>query len=346
MLAAACLSLALLVAGQPGRAARRSPCPSAPPAAVALAAAGARHLGRGHHRIPAGEWPARAAVPRPSKQTITVNVTYLVGSRHENYGETGMAHLLEHMVFKGTPRHKDIPSELAAHGARPNGTTSWDRTNYFETFNASEENLRWALDLEADRMVNSLHREEGPRQRDDRGAQRIRDGREPARSACCSSGSCPSPTTGTTTATRPSARARTSKACRSTACRPSTRLTTSRTTRCCWWPARSTKPRRSRWCSSTSVRFRARRASCRRSYTVEPVQDGERLVTLRRDGRRAAGRGGLSHPCGRARRHRAAADPRTKCWATPRPAGCTRRWSSPARPPRSCRRACRFAIPA
>ena len=94
--------------------------------------------------------------PDQSKQTITVNVTYLVGSRHENYGETGMAHLLEHLVFKGSTRHPDIAAELTAHGARPNGTTSWDRTNYFETFNATEENLRWALDLEADRMVNSF----------------------------------------------------------------------------------------------------------------------------------------------------------------------------------------------
>ena len=113
--------------------------------------------------------------PDQTKQTITVNVTYLVGSRHENYGETGMAHLLEHMVFKGSPRHKDIPNELTSHGSRPNGTTSWDRTNYFETFSATEENLRWALDLEADRMVNSFIAQEGSRQRDDRGAQRIRD---------------------------------------------------------------------------------------------------------------------------------------------------------------------------
>ena len=59
--------------------------------------------------------------PDPSKQTITVNMTYLVGSRLENYGETGMAHLLEHMVFKGTPKHPNIPSELTSHGARPNG---------------------------------------------------------------------------------------------------------------------------------------------------------------------------------------------------------------------------------
>lgn len=94
--------------------------------------------------------------PEPSKTTATVNITYLVGSRHENYGETGMAHLLEHLVFKGSPRHTNIPKELSDHGARPNGTTWYDRTNYFESFKATEENLRWALDLESDRMVNSF----------------------------------------------------------------------------------------------------------------------------------------------------------------------------------------------
>jgi zinc protease len=94
--------------------------------------------------------------PDLSKPTITVNVTYLVGSRHEGYGETGMAHLLEHLVFKGTPRHPNIPQELTERGARPNGTTWYDRTNYFETFNATDDNLRWALDLEADRMINSF----------------------------------------------------------------------------------------------------------------------------------------------------------------------------------------------
>jgi zinc protease len=93
--------------------------------------------------------------PDQSKPTATVNATYLVGSRREGYGETGMAHLLEHMVFKGTPCHPNIPQELTAHGARPNGTTWFDRTNYFETFSASDSNLVWALDLEADRMVNS-----------------------------------------------------------------------------------------------------------------------------------------------------------------------------------------------
>jgi zinc protease len=94
--------------------------------------------------------------PDPSKPTITVNITYLVGSRMEGYGETGMAHLLEHMVFKGSTKHTNIPQELTSHGASPNGTTDYDRTNYFESFQANDENLNWALDLESDRMVNSF----------------------------------------------------------------------------------------------------------------------------------------------------------------------------------------------
>jgi zinc protease len=94
--------------------------------------------------------------PDLSKPTITVNITYLVGSRLENYGETGMAHLLEHMLFKGSTKHPNVPKELQDHGSRPNGTTWFDRTNYFETFQASDANLEWALDLESDRMVNSF----------------------------------------------------------------------------------------------------------------------------------------------------------------------------------------------
>ena len=94
--------------------------------------------------------------PDQSKPTVTVNITYLVGSRHEGYGETGMAHLLEHLVFKGSKSHPNIPQELTDHGSRPNGTTWFDRTNYFETVPANDTNLAWALDLEADRMVNSF----------------------------------------------------------------------------------------------------------------------------------------------------------------------------------------------
>ena len=76
------------------------------------------------------------ALPDPGIDTITVHVVYLVGSRHEGYGEKGMAHLLEHMLFKGSRRHPNIKDELVRRGARWNGTTSSDRTNYFETLNS------------------------------------------------------------------------------------------------------------------------------------------------------------------------------------------------------------------
>ncbi|MDO5610213.1 MAG: pitrilysin family protein [Pseudomonadota bacterium] len=94
--------------------------------------------------------------PDASKPTVTVNVTYGVGSMHENYGETGMAHLLEHLVFKGTPSYTDIPAEMKKRGINFNGTTSLDRTNYFGSFPANDDTLDWMLAMEADRMVNSF----------------------------------------------------------------------------------------------------------------------------------------------------------------------------------------------
>jgi zinc protease len=98
--------------------------------------------------------------PDASRPTVTVNLTVFVGSRHEGYGETGMAHLLEHMVFKGTPTHPHIPKSLSERGAQFNGTTSYDRTNYFETLPASDANLEFAIRLEADRLVNSFIKRE------------------------------------------------------------------------------------------------------------------------------------------------------------------------------------------
>jgi zinc protease len=98
--------------------------------------------------------------PDGSQSTVTVNLTVLVGSRHEGYGETGMAHLLEHMVFKGTPRHAHVPKDLRDHGARFNGSTWVDRTNYYETMPATEENLEFGIELEADRLVNSYVKRE------------------------------------------------------------------------------------------------------------------------------------------------------------------------------------------
>jgi len=95
-------------------------------------------------------------MPDTSRPTTTINVTYFVGSKHESYGETGMAHLLEHLVFMGTPDHADIKKEISERGGFANGTTWWERTNYFQTLPAGEENLEWAIAMEADRMVNSF----------------------------------------------------------------------------------------------------------------------------------------------------------------------------------------------
>ncbi|PRC90631.1 M16 family metallopeptidase [Solimicrobium silvestre] len=94
-------------------------------------------------------------MPDASKPTVTVNITYLVGSRQENYGETGMAHLLEHMMFKGTPKIPKIDIDFNQRGMHSNASTSLDRTNYFEQFEASDDNLHWAIKMEADRMIHS-----------------------------------------------------------------------------------------------------------------------------------------------------------------------------------------------
>jgi zinc protease len=95
-------------------------------------------------------------MPDPSRPTATINITYFVGSKHESYGETGMAHLLEHMLFFGTPDHQDIKAEISERGGSANGTTWYERTNYFQTLPAGQENLEWAIRMEADRMVNSI----------------------------------------------------------------------------------------------------------------------------------------------------------------------------------------------
>jgi zinc protease len=92
--------------------------------------------------------------PDPANPKVTVNMIVQVGSRHEGYGETGMAHLLEHMDFIETKDGRQIKNEIVAHGAVWNGTTSEDRTNYYETVTATDENLKWALGLEAARLVN------------------------------------------------------------------------------------------------------------------------------------------------------------------------------------------------
>ena len=93
--------------------------------------------------------------PDASKPSTTVNMTYRVGSKQENYGETGMAHLLEHLLFKGSPRHRNPWAEFEKRGLQANGSTWLDRTNYFASFAANAENLKWYLDWQADAMVHS-----------------------------------------------------------------------------------------------------------------------------------------------------------------------------------------------
>ena len=137
-------ALALLL--PPAAAAEPAPAPAAPQKVVSVEGITEYHLDNGLRVV---------LFPDPSSAKLTVISTVLVGSRMEGYGETGMAHLLEHMLFKGTPKHPNIPKDLRDRGAQFNATTSLDRTNFFETLNANEDNLDFALNLESDRLIHS-----------------------------------------------------------------------------------------------------------------------------------------------------------------------------------------------
>lgn len=93
--------------------------------------------------------------PDQAQPKTLVNITYRVGSVNERYGETGMAHLLEHMLFKGSTNFPKIDTEFQKRGMRTNATTWLDRTNYFGVFDANSDTLAWTLGMEADRMVNA-----------------------------------------------------------------------------------------------------------------------------------------------------------------------------------------------
>ena len=94
-------------------------------------------------------------IPDASQSNMVVNIVYNVGSRNEGYGEKGMAHLLEHMLFKSTKNLGDIKKMLSDKGGNANGTTWLDRTNYYEVFPSNDENLKWSIEMEADRMINA-----------------------------------------------------------------------------------------------------------------------------------------------------------------------------------------------
>lgn len=90
---------------------------------------------------------------------VVSQIWYRVGSSYEQEGKSGLSHVLEHMMFKGT---QNVPGDsfsrqIAAHGGRENAFTSRDYTAYYQTI--SSEHLELCLRLEADRMQNLLMRE-------------------------------------------------------------------------------------------------------------------------------------------------------------------------------------------
>lgn len=93
--------------------------------------------------------------PVHTAPVVSFMVWYKVGSRNENAGITGISHLLEHMMFKGTPRYGkgEIARTLQRHGASFNAGTSLDYTCYYEVL--AKDRLEIAMDIEADRMVNA-----------------------------------------------------------------------------------------------------------------------------------------------------------------------------------------------
>ncbi|MDY0310294.1 MAG: pitrilysin family protein [Castellaniella sp.] len=92
--------------------------------------------------------------PDDSRAQTTVNMSYRVGSRNEGPGETGMAHLLEHLLFRGSPKYPDALAEFARRGLAANGSTTVDLTNYYATFASDPDTLRWYLAWQADAMLN------------------------------------------------------------------------------------------------------------------------------------------------------------------------------------------------
>jgi hypothetical protein len=110
-------------------------------------------------------------VPDDRKPTTTVNLTYRVGSRHENYGETGMAHLLEHLMFKGSPTHRNRGRVQPPRPARQRHDVVRPH-ELLRQLRGQRRDAALVPRLAGRRDGEQLHRAQGPRQRDDGGAQR------------------------------------------------------------------------------------------------------------------------------------------------------------------------------
>lgn len=92
-------------------------------------------------------------IPFPNASNTRIELLVKAGSKVEGYGETGMAHLLEHMLFKGAGRRKSIKADLTRLGATYNGSTTTDRTNYYEVVDADDRKIEELIKLEADRFI-------------------------------------------------------------------------------------------------------------------------------------------------------------------------------------------------
>ena len=99
-------------------------------------------------------------VTNRSAPVVTHMVWYKVGAADEPPGRSGIAHFLEHLMFKGTPNvpEGEFNRRIARNGGRDNAFTSWDYTGYFQ--NIAADRLSMVMELEADRMVNLVLTEE------------------------------------------------------------------------------------------------------------------------------------------------------------------------------------------
>src|SRR4030043_127580 len=96
----------------------------------------------------------------PKAPLVTFQVWYRVGSRNEEWGKTGLSHVLEHMMFKGTEKvgGEEFSRIIQENGGDFNAFPSYDNTAYFE--NLSSDRIQVAIDLESDRMQNLVLRQE------------------------------------------------------------------------------------------------------------------------------------------------------------------------------------------
>ena len=192
------------------------------------------------------EWPAGFAVPRPSKPTVTVNITYLVGSRHEDlrrngHGPPAGAHGVQRIA-----KHTNIPQELTSHGARPTAPPGRPHQLFRNLCRyrrkpemgarpgsrPDDELVHQERDLESEFTVVRNEFEMGennPTEHSDRARGLV------------------PPFSGITTAIRPLAPESDIEKYRSTACKHFTTSTTSPTMPYWWWPAKLTRPKRWRW---------------------------------------------------------------------------------------------------